>query len=204
MGPNTPLGPGCLAFAATGYQICGAFATFWQANGGLQRFGLPVTGAYTATLDNTTYTVQYFERQRFELHPEVAPDTVLLGLLGHEIYTARHAPPPPTPKPLPPSYNGCVPDVNAGQAPNYPIMISAIDKLAETVTLHNVSSATVNLEGWVLCSIRGSQQHPIGGPLVPDDSKVFPGTAGNIWSNTSPDPGALYDPQGRLVSYWPD
>jgi hypothetical protein len=62
----------------------------------------------------------------------------------------------------------------------------------------------VSLGGWVMCSVRGSQQHPIGGPLAPGETKVFPGPQGSIWSNGSPDPGALYDPEGRLVSYWPD
>ena len=28
--------------------------------------------------------------------------------------------------------------------------------------------------------------------------------AGNIWSNSESDPGALYNTEGRLISYWPD
>jgi hypothetical protein len=84
------------------------------------------------------------------------------------------------------------------------VAITAIDKAAETVTLQNVSPNAVSLDGWVMCSVRGSQRHPVGGPLNPGETRVFPGSSGNIWSNGSPDPGALYDPQGRLVSYWPD
>ena len=82
--------------------------------------------------------------------------------------------------------------------------IIAINKIAETVTLRNTSGASLSLDSWVMCSIRGSQQHPVGGPLAPGETKIFPGPPGNIWSNSSSDPGALYDPQGRLVSYWPD
>jgi hypothetical protein len=84
-GPNSPAGPGCTAFPETGQQVCGAFAAYWRANGGLERFGLPVTGEFTAELEGQQYTVQYFERRRFELHPEIGPNAVLLGLLGSEV-----------------------------------------------------------------------------------------------------------------------
>jgi hypothetical protein len=63
-----------------------------------------VTGEFTAELEGRPYTVQYFERRRFELHPELAPDAVLLGLLGREVLTARQGQPqpvPPAPQPTP-------------------------------------------------------------------------------------------------------
>jgi hypothetical protein len=59
-GPNAPAAAGCTAFAETGYQICGAFAGYWRANGGLTRFGYPITAEVTAQLEGTSYTVQYF------------------------------------------------------------------------------------------------------------------------------------------------
>jgi hypothetical protein len=100
-GPGAPAGPGCIAFPETGHQICGGFAADWQQNGGLARFGLPVTGEFTTELEGTLYTVQYFERRRFELHGGGA---VLLGLLGREIASAQGSslPPPPV-VPLPTS-----------------------------------------------------------------------------------------------------
>lgn len=51
----------------------------------------------TETLsDGQQYTVQYFERARFELHPENEPAfRVLLGLLGREIHTAAQTAPSP-------------------------------------------------------------------------------------------------------------
>lgn len=71
--------PGCIVTnPATGYQICGAFASYWQRNGGIERFGLPVTAERVETIDGRQLTVQYFERRRFERHG----DQVLLGLLG--------------------------------------------------------------------------------------------------------------------------
>jgi hypothetical protein len=103
-GQGAEAGPGCTAFPETGYQVCGAFAAYWRASGGLERFGYPVTGEFTAELEGKPYTVQYFERRRFELHPEIGPTTVLLGLLGREVYNARQAPPAPQPPaPQPPA-----------------------------------------------------------------------------------------------------
>ena len=48
---------------------------------------MPLSGLMTETLsDGKQYQVQWFERARFELHPEnAAPYDVLLGLLGNEV-----------------------------------------------------------------------------------------------------------------------
>jgi len=91
-GTGAPARAGCLAFTETGYDVCGAFRTYWERNGGLQRFGYPVTAQFTVTLEGQPYTVQYFERRRFELHPEIGPDAILLGLLGREV--REHEPGP--------------------------------------------------------------------------------------------------------------
>ncbi len=75
----------CLRFAETNHSLCGAFRRFWEANGGLAVFGFPITepAPEVSETDGQTYTVQYFERNRFELHPENQPPyDVLLGLLG--------------------------------------------------------------------------------------------------------------------------
>src|SRR5262245_31349051 len=69
-------------FAQTGHCIGGRFAQYWQQNGGLPVFGYPLSDELT----EQGRTVQYFERQRFELHSENAPPyDVLLGLLGEEV-----------------------------------------------------------------------------------------------------------------------
>jgi hypothetical protein len=72
------------------------------------------------------------------------------------------------------------------------------------VTLQNVSGEALSLDGWIMCSIKGNQQHPVGGTLAPGETKSFAGPAGTIWSNSDPDDGALYNPQGQLISYWRD
>jgi micrococcal nuclease len=152
--------------------------------------------------------VQWFERARFELHPENPPPfNVLFGLLGNEIRDNAGPPPPPppppAPKPLPPpSFNNCQEDPTRDQAPNYPVQIVAINKGAETVTLKNVSPDPVSLDGWRMCSIKGNQLHEgIGGVLAPGEAKEFGHPGGQIWNNSEEDDGALYNAEGQLVSY---
>jgi hypothetical protein len=79
--------PGCRFFRETQLNVCGAFLAYWERNGGLERFGYPVTRERTEVLEGREYTVQYFERRRMEYHPENAgtPYAVLLGLLGREV-----------------------------------------------------------------------------------------------------------------------
>jgi len=74
---------GCTYFEVTSHNACGSFAEFWTVNGGLAIFGYPLTEEFTG---EDGRTVQYFERGRFELHPENAgtPYEVLLGRLGAE------------------------------------------------------------------------------------------------------------------------
>jgi hypothetical protein len=93
-------GTGCKVFAQTGHAVCGRFLTMWQRYGlsldgkkgvseseSLALFGLPLSGVMTERLsDGKEYQVQWFERARFELHPEnTDPYDVLFGLLGNEM-----------------------------------------------------------------------------------------------------------------------
>jgi hypothetical protein len=80
-------GAACVTFSETGFVVCDRFLAYWQANGGLAQQGLPLSPQFFEVnpIDGKTYLVQYFERARFELHPENAPPyDVLLGLLGSE------------------------------------------------------------------------------------------------------------------------
>ena len=74
-------------FAETAQCIQGRFLDYWQANGGLAQFGYPLTSEQPELLeDGRTYTVQYFERARFEYHPENPPPyDVLLGQFGRRL-----------------------------------------------------------------------------------------------------------------------
>jgi peptidoglycan/xylan/chitin deacetylase (PgdA/CDA1 family) len=76
----------CTYFPETGHRLCFGFRSYWQAYGGLAIFGYPISEEFRERNPDTgqTYTVQYFERARFEWHPKNAgtPYTVLLGRLG--------------------------------------------------------------------------------------------------------------------------
>ncbi len=65
-----------------------AIASFWNNLGGIPQFGFPLSQPFMERNkdDGKTYLVQYFERQRFEYHPENKGTRyeVLLGRLGAE------------------------------------------------------------------------------------------------------------------------
>jgi hypothetical protein len=89
-------------FAETGHAIAPQFWSYWSAHGlefdgntrtksaaeSLALFGLPVSEAQMEQgADGRMYLTQWFERARFELHPEnKAPYDVLLGRLGSAVY----------------------------------------------------------------------------------------------------------------------
>jgi hypothetical protein len=76
---------GCTFFERTGKQICAPFLEQWELSGGLSRHGMPLTDAF----DRDGRQVQYFERSRFEWHPDNPPAfQVQLGLLSRELYAS--------------------------------------------------------------------------------------------------------------------
>ncbi|MGN6754866.1 MAG: N-acetylmuramoyl-L-alanine amidase, partial [Thermomicrobiales bacterium] len=86
--PPAPQRPGASYFSQTGHNLDGAFRDYWLSHGGLFVSGLPITEAFTeiSPTDGKPYTVQYFERARYEYHPENDPPfDVLLGLLGNQL-----------------------------------------------------------------------------------------------------------------------
>lgn len=74
-------------FAETGACIEGRFRSYWEENGGLAVFGFPLFPPRTEVNRDTgaVYLTQWFERNRFEYHPEnAAPYDVLLGRVGDD------------------------------------------------------------------------------------------------------------------------
>jgi hypothetical protein len=84
------LAGGARTFAETGQTVSGPFLRAWERGGGLRVLGLPLTAERTERgADGVERRVQWFERNRLELHPENGPpNDVLIGLLGVE-YLAR-------------------------------------------------------------------------------------------------------------------
>ena len=90
---SAPGDPGERYFAETGHAIRNSFKAAWERAGGLATFGYPISDEFLERNpeDGQLYVVQYFERNRFEYHPEHAggPYEVLLGLLGNDVLRAR-------------------------------------------------------------------------------------------------------------------
>jgi hypothetical protein len=76
---------GCRFFEPTGHTLCEPFLSYWLQGGGLERFGYPITQPTYEQIESRPYQVQYFERRRMEIHPELPGRPVLLGLLGSEV-----------------------------------------------------------------------------------------------------------------------
>jgi hypothetical protein len=85
-------GPELLYFPETQHTLGGVILRYWNQYGGLAQFGYPLTEPFVevSEIDGKEYTVQYFERARFELHPENAGTAyeVLLGHLGRKYHPA--------------------------------------------------------------------------------------------------------------------
>jgi hypothetical protein len=87
---------GCRYFAETNQALCEPFLSYWRNHGlefdgkpgksyaeSLALFGLPLSmPRIEETQPGKVLIVQWFERARFELHPD---GSVLLGLLGNEL-----------------------------------------------------------------------------------------------------------------------
>ena len=93
---NGPLDPSTDKTLPTGYKPSARFADYWQTNGGLQLFGYAISPERLEKnpTDSKTYIVQWFERARFEYHPENGgtDNEVQLGLLGNQAIAGRQFP----------------------------------------------------------------------------------------------------------------
>ncbi len=106
--------PQCQTFPETGKSVCGKFLQYWDQHGGLAQNGLPISDQFgeISPLDGNYYTVQYFERAEFELHPENKPPyDILLAQLGTFRFKEKYSGPGPqlpmhTPVPVPTAARG--------------------------------------------------------------------------------------------------
>jgi hypothetical protein len=90
--PTGPMVQDGYYFAETGHYVPGVFFNYWYTRGSLAQFGYPLSEMFEERLeDGNTYQVQYFERARFEWHPENADPQyqVLLGQFGRRILAGR-------------------------------------------------------------------------------------------------------------------
>jgi sugar lactone lactonase YvrE len=80
-------------FSETGHNLRFQFLHYWLQNGGLERFGYPISEEHYEVDPETgkLFIMQWFERARFEYHPENngTPYVILLGLLGNQLKTPK-------------------------------------------------------------------------------------------------------------------
>ncbi|HMQ33989.1 MAG TPA: thermonuclease family protein [Chloroflexaceae bacterium] len=159
-----------------------------------------------------TYSTPYKYRDLFRDAQREARDAGR-GLWSPETCGGQFTPLGEAPAPTPPASGAapapasasCPRAPEAPAAPETPLRIVGLDKVGEVVELANVGFEPVSLDGWVLCSVRGGEsQAGLSGTLAPGEARAFPNPGNPIWSNSNRDDAALYDPAGRLVSYWVD
>jgi polysaccharide biosynthesis protein PslG len=77
-------------FPETKHSLAYGFRLYWEQHGGVDLFGLPISEEFSERnpADGKMYDVQYFERAKFERHPEFAgtPNEIQLGFLGKQLY----------------------------------------------------------------------------------------------------------------------
>lgn len=88
-------GPDWTFFPESGHSLTGAFRFFWETHGGLAAFGYPISEEMkeASPADGVVRTTQYFQRARFEYHPELAgqPGEVQIADLGRWLLGQRPA-----------------------------------------------------------------------------------------------------------------
>jgi type VII secretion-associated serine protease mycosin len=82
--PRIPTTADQVYFPQTQHTLRGTFKSYWEQHGGLPIFGYPISEEFIERGDDgRDYVVQYFQRHRFELHPENAPPyNVQLSRMG--------------------------------------------------------------------------------------------------------------------------
>jgi hypothetical protein len=126
-------------FPESGHSLGGAFRGFWQGRGGLAAFGYPISEEFGEInqQDGQFYTVQYFQRARFEYHPQNVgtPYEVQLGQLGRQLLNER-------------------PDAQAATAPAQPLVLLGKATTGFRASLaerqSNIARATAIFDGVVV------------------------------------------------------
>ncbi|MDQ6603570.1 MAG: cellulase family glycosylhydrolase [Chloroflexota bacterium] len=77
-------------FPETNHSLAYGFRSYWEQHGDVGVFGLPISEEFGELnpADGKTYDVQYFERAKFERHPEFTgtPNEIQLAFLGKQLY----------------------------------------------------------------------------------------------------------------------
>ena len=149
-------------FVETGHNLSHGFLEFWLNQGGLSVFGFPISEEFREKnlQDGHTYIVQYFERARFEYHPdEPSAAQVLLGQLGRA-YLEQHKNAP----------TWAVSPVDTAAAAWKALRPSRV-RIPRLGLDTDVVEGGLNLEGWDVPRYTAVHYWPVA---------AFPGSRGNI------------------------
>jgi competence protein ComEC len=170
-------------------------------------YGTDKAGTVVISTDGTTYTVTTAGTNT------QSPSTPLAATAAPPSGVPPSTPTRPlqiaptataSPAALPRGANPCKQRVDVDTAPNAPITIVSVDKVAEVVTIRNDGASAVDLSGWTICSLLGSQLHAgLDGVLSAGETRAIPSQAARaIWNNRSKERAAVYNSAGQLISYW--
>lgn len=82
--------PGVRLFPETGHSLAPPFLGFWEANGGLDMFGLPLGAPAWEYVGARMALVQFFERARLEFYADAPPESAMrIGELGRDLALLR-------------------------------------------------------------------------------------------------------------------
>lgn len=198
---------GCQYFDTTQHLVCGDFWNYWSSHGlsldgkkgysaaeSLALFGLPLSEATVETgSDGKPYMTQWFERARFELHPEVGPNAVLLGLLGNE--TMQGSGMQPTPVAGQPT---AVPGVNPQSCDGVPDPVNATIRPGKC--FRQGERVSVDITGFKANENVGFWFNlPDGTPFGGSDQKINIGETGSL--QDVPFPLSIFPPtEGQNIS----
>jgi lipoprotein-anchoring transpeptidase ErfK/SrfK len=89
--------PGLRFFAETGHSLAAPFRDYWDANGGVEVFGLPISEPAWEYVGAELLQVQYFERSRLEYYPLAASPALAVQIspLGRSLALLRGLPTSP-------------------------------------------------------------------------------------------------------------
>ena len=219
--PNTS--KGSVLFKETGHRAGGKFLEYWNAHGGLAQQGFPISEEFTekSDLNGIEYTVQYFERAVFEMHPEnPAPYDVLLSQLGTFQLKKKYPAGAPggvgQPQPTQTSTGtNCQPVADGRKSAIHstgPVGIANVQPVGlEYVEIQNKGAQATNLSGWVLRDKNDDGQRfafPPGTQIQPGETiQVYTepdhpysfNSRSAIWNNCG-DALELLDSAGNIVA----
>jgi competence protein ComEC len=173
------------------------------AAAGATIYGTDRNGTVVVTTDGTSYTVTTERSSEAAVQPATSA-----AVPAPTATSAATAAPLSTSTPVNAApaavINRCHRRVDPASAPNGPIVIARVDKIAEVVTIKNTGAAAVDLSGWTICSLRGSQLHAVlSGTLAAGATLDIPSQAKRaIWNNRELERAAVYNSAGELIDYW--